>query len=433
MSPDLAADLRGWLIEPDFSSEQRKPLILDRKQTDLAQSTPDNGYRRIKGPAGSGKSLVLAARAAHLIDRGKSVLVVSYNITLWHYLRDLVVRSSKVAGAMDNLRFTHFHGWCKDVCIDSGYEENYLALFKPLQNIRDPKRKELAREKILSHDVPDLVKAALKEQKSHNETYDAILVDEGQDFLPEWWHALMEVRNENGEMLLVADATQDIYGTARSWTDEVMSDAGFKGRWAELKTSYRMPSGALTLARQFAQDFLPGDQIDLPEPEQGSLDIYPCDLKWADCSKGDALDVCEAEILSLMKKDKLSVPDITFLCAKNSDGLKLVGRLEKLNLRTVHSFADTQMESRQKKMAFYMGDARIKATTLNSFKGWESKALVILVDEAGDDQSMALIYTGLTRLKRSTDGSLLTVVSSSQRLRSFGQSWPRYISSTRSS
>ena len=81
---------RRQITEPDFSSTQRTPLPLDTNQRSLAETRTDTGYRRIKGPAGSGKSLVLAARAARLANEGKSVLVATFNITLWHYLRDLI-------------------------------------------------------------------------------------------------------------------------------------------------------------------------------------------------------------------------------------------------------------------------------------------------------------------------------------------------------
>jgi len=79
-------------------------------------------------------------------------------------------------------------------------------------------------------------------------------------------------------------------------------------------------------------------------------------------------------------------------------------------------------------MGFYMGDAKIKATTLHSFKGWESKALVILVEGLKDDASLALLYTGLTRLKRSTEGSFLTIVSCCEgAINTFGKTWPEYV------
>ena len=60
-------------------------------------------------------------------------------------------------------------------------------------------------------------------------SYDAIIVDEGQDFQISWWQALRNFLSDNGEMVLAADPTQDLYGTASNWTDEAMVGAGFSG------------------------------------------------------------------------------------------------------------------------------------------------------------------------------------------------------------
>jgi hypothetical protein len=43
--------------------------------------------------------------------------------------------------------------------------------------------------------------------------FDAVLVDEGQDFGLQWWNLLREPRGSTGgEMLLVTDPTVDLYG-----------------------------------------------------------------------------------------------------------------------------------------------------------------------------------------------------------------------------
>jgi len=86
MEEKRAKDMRNWLVEPDFASTQRQPLeFLDKEQLVLAKTRTASGYRRIKGPAGSGKSLILGARAAELLGEGKNVLVITFNITLIHY------------------------------------------------------------------------------------------------------------------------------------------------------------------------------------------------------------------------------------------------------------------------------------------------------------------------------------------------------------
>ena len=82
-----------WLKEPSISAEQREPLKLNSQQEKFVNTRTNSGYRRIKGSAGSGKTVVLAAKAAKLFE-GKKVLVITFNITLLHYIQDLAVRWS---------------------------------------------------------------------------------------------------------------------------------------------------------------------------------------------------------------------------------------------------------------------------------------------------------------------------------------------------
>ncbi|WP_299360189.1 hypothetical protein [uncultured Paracoccus sp.] len=156
-------------------------------------------------------------------------------------------------------------------------------------------------DRILNIDVPDLAFRAVGEPNVTR--YDAILVDEGQDYRLPWWNALRRAAKDGGECVLVADATQDVYGTAGAWTDNAMRGAGFSGAWVQLETSYRLPNDAMELARAFADDFLPRDSIDLPRPEQGSMALHPCTLRWVQ-RQPDArtTDTCVTEILSMMKR-----------------------------------------------------------------------------------------------------------------------------------
>jgi hypothetical protein len=451
MSEAHAADLRGWLAEPDFSSTQRTRLILDDDQRRIAETDPGKtGYRRLKGPAGSGKSLVLAARAARLANNQKSVLVATFNITLWHYLRDLIVRNLDSPGSINNIEFTHFHEWCKRLCHEVGWEERYNDLWAPLRVLEDRIRsyqlrfrqspsQQLEREldfarkeynqlksKILDDELPALANEAINQPGARR--YDALLLDEAQDYLPHWWSVLRKAHEPNGEVLFVADATQDIYDTARTWTDDVMKGAGFVGAWNQLKVSYRLPPKALSMARSFAEMLLPKDTVDLPEADQGALDLYPCRLRWVQCARRSANEVCFSEIESLMRltgTKGLANADITLLASDMRSGAEIVSSLNARNIHVVDTFGG---DNRRQKMGFYMGDARIKATTLHSFKGWESRLLVIYVGDAADRKSLALIYTGLTRLKRSQQGSWLTVVSSAPRLANFGQQFDEFVS-----
>ncbi len=422
MHDDLAKDLRNWLVEPDFAATQRQPLELDKTQLSFVQTRTKSGYRRIKGPAGSGKSLILAARAAELLGEGKKVLVVTFNITLLHYLMDIAVRWPQSKGkTRTDITWLNFHFWCKRVCQENDCYEQYKNLWD--------KRKSI--DVVLNDELPKLVASIIDNPHYDTDTYDAVLVDEGQDFLPIWWNLLRKVCKEDGEMLLVADATQDIYETAKSWTDEAMIGAGFPGgRWAELKISYRLPPLALEYCREFAEQFLPKETVDLPVSEQTELNFYPCTLKWVHTRIGLVSQVCREEIFALAvdaEPDLVSIPDITFLSDTNKHGIDVISELGDKRVKACHTFSDNFFESRRMKMGFYMGDARIKATTLHSFKGWESRAIVIFIGKSIDQKTLALIYTGLTRVKRHMDGSYLTIISCAEELIPYGKTWPKYV------
>lgn len=421
MTPQLAADLRAWLVEPDASASQRMPLELDDDQRKLVKGRTEKGYRRIEGPAGSGKSVVLAARAAELVAEGKDVLVISYNITLLNYLADLAVRHRP--GARKGATWLNFHAWCKRVCLQADQEAEYRALWRP----------EL-RDGVGPDDPPSAALCALVRGILTSDTagriprYDAILVDEGQDMDPEWWAVLRLAHREGAEMLLTADRTQDIYGTASAWTDGVMHGAGFSGGWARLPISYRLPPTLIDHAREFARRLLPAG-AELPAPEQGELDIYPCRLRWVQTAPEDAGAVTDREVRALMSAPHgsgVSVSDVTVLVGSQAAGAEVVGSLEARGIRCIHTFGAGD-EGRKKKLAFFMGDARVKVTTVHSFKGWEARAIVVRMDHARDERDRALLYTALTRVRRHTAGSFLTVVCADETLAGYGRTWPEFV------
>lgn len=304
MNENLIKDVRNWLLEPDAAATQRLPIELDKNQLAFVTSRTQSGYRRIRGAAGSGKSLILAARAAALLQQQKSVLVVTFNITLLHYLMDVAVRYPGGSGrTRKDITWLNFHAWCRRICMDNDAEAEYTALWKGA-NPHD----------VLNVGLPALVSSILADAVDI-ELYDAVLVDEGQDFLPVWWDVLRSVCKPGGEMLLVADETQDIYGTASSWTDDAMKGAGFSGKWAELEVSYRMPELALDMAANFAASYLPEGARIVPRSAQMGLALGPCYLRWVHYAGYDDAQICCDEILGLFSRagaEGLSVADTTF-------------------------------------------------------------------------------------------------------------------------
>ncbi len=430
MNGEMAEDLRSWLIEPDHAAAQRDPLPMNPRQRELATTRTTTGYRRVRGPAGSGKSLALAARAAQLSAEGKHVLVVSFNITLLHYLRDLAVRyPDPKLSVVDRITWLHFHGWCKRVCEEAGLEAEYKALWRRhFEAQEDHDQDTVGLDRLLEDDLPALVKKAIQRGPNEVAQYDAILCDEGQDFDLDWWNLLRSVLRKDGEMLLAADRTQDLYGKAVRWTEDSLENAGFRGgRWFELEGSYRFPVELVPRLRLFLQNYLPGQENALPSAVQGDL-FEPLRLAWMQVPSDSLVERSVDAICAFHEhfgQQMLTWSDVAIVAQTHSIGAAVVSRLEALGIRSCHVFGTDRASSRWRKSAFWMGDSRVKAATLHSFKGWESPHLVVLINTARGREECRGIYVALSRLRRHAGGSTLLVVSAAPELEAYGRTWPR--------
>lgn len=121
---------------------------------------------------------------------------------------------------------------------------------------------------------------------------DAVLVDEGQDFSLKWWNMLRQhVCRPDGELLLVADPTQDLY-EKRAWTDEDrMLGAGFSGPWTELRGSYRMPRDLTPVVAEFAQlhlgDWGVNPAVPYDHPQRVGR-YQPTVKRWVNTERGES-------------------------------------------------------------------------------------------------------------------------------------------------
>ncbi len=423
MTERHAEDLRRWLVEPDFAAAQRRPLELDDRQRALVKTRTDSGYRRIRGPAGSGKSTVLAGRAGELAAQGRDVLVVSYNITLGHWLRDMAVRYPLPGRRLvDRTVWTWFHRLCRDLCFDARLEEDYKGL-----------RSKGDSAEAHETGLPRLAGRALELIRAHDESdswwFDAVLVDEGQDFRPDWWALLRRLCRPGGEMMLVADRAQDVYERSVFWTEQVMNGAGFSGPWSELGPSYRLPTEITPYVRDFLARYAPDRENTVPVAAESSLPGF-CNLRWVQVHRPDDLArTCVDELLRLPESaqlGKLAFAELHLLVPNHELGMQCVRLLNRQAVHCCHTFGRSDDERRPRKMAFFTGDPSVKGCTIHSFKGWEARAIVLAIEQANANQ-MALYYVALTRLQRNDLGSYLTVVCADSNLRSFGEAWPEYL------
>ena len=408
--------LHRQLAESDAVREFRKTPPLSEGARNIANNPSNARRRRVRGPAGCGKSFGLAVRAARLASERKRVLVLTYNSTLANYLRTLVdARCKELQSNSALVTCTPFHAFCVRLLEDA----------------------EHAGHPTVAPDGAEWFDAAVARARAACEDgferrFDAVLVDEGQDFTLEWWNLLREhIVTADGEMLLVADPTQDVYGN-KAWTDEErMVGAGFSGTWTELTGSYRMPSDLVPLANAFAERFVDGERLEAGVPDD-QLDIAgsmtPTRRTWINVSSrrefGPAIG---HEVVRLLTTyPDLNPSDLVFLCEHHDDGLAAVTVIEAAGFEVHHIFAKKDADRSRRKNRFWPDSPGVKGCTVLSFKGWETPALVMGIDT--DERSRRLAYVSMTRVKIPGNGrpAFLSVINRDLTIASFQSTFEKW-------
>lgn len=395
-----------WLRPPFHSLEQTQNIELSDEQKKHAEPQP--GHYRLRGVAGSGKSLVLAYRAAKLASQGKKVLVLTFNKTLWHFIKDIISRTP-FEFEWENITFNHFHGFCNDTLI----------------NLGTPK---LISETYLDDIVPCINKAHEACKDIEKFKFDAILIDEGQDFNYEWYDLLRKFLTNRNELFLVIDKRQSLYSQDLIWVEGGMKNVEFRGPWRELKRIYRLPKIIGNIANDFSKIFCLNQEVQIEEYKQ--LTIFEAykdpHLIWENIDSTEWMD----KINKAYEKIKITQielgighpSDTVILLPNHKRGMELVRNFKKRGIEVNHVFGDSSEESCYNKGSFYTGDSRLKMSTIHSFKGWEAVNVILLIPFGwlgSEDNLNALVYVAMTRAQVN-----LIVLNCNQRYNEFGGKLP---------
>ncbi|MDF1739221.1 MAG: 3'-5' exonuclease [Verrucomicrobiales bacterium] len=350
------------VAEPEPVHDQLDLLkTLDLRQEDVARAVGE-GHRILFGVAGSGKTIILLMRARLLAQRQPwaNILLVCYNRELAKWLQCQLVDYPQVT-------VSTFHAWSVHAGVDFVFnrsdEKHGEALFEQLGN-----------------GSPEAGK------------YDAILVDEAQDFEPVWFQCLLKAMKdpEDGDLLIVADGAQSLYRrNPISWKSlGIKAQGRTASKKFDLDRNYRNSSEILSLAETFASrsDFGDADEEEAhsmrvnPELSDRSIGVSP----WLLLSENHATEVDAAiEIVRRLLAGRWqgrSIPpiapqDIAILYPRSFDTDKTL--LSELPTRLQERAGVAGRWINQKgKSASYAEAVRIQ--TIHSAKGLQFRAVIIL-------------------------------------------------------
>ena len=326
--------------------------LMDLEQETLARNLW-MGHRIIHGVAGSGKTMILAYRCLHLAQAGlgKPILVLCYNKTLAAKLQELLNRK----GAGNDVQVRHFHGWCRDLC-------NLYQLDLP-QDDRAVYERQVA-----------AVMTGVDTGRVPRAQYAALLIDEGHDFLPEWFKLVVQMIDpQTSSLLLLYDDAQNIYGDRRkfSWKSVGIEAAG---RSTILKINYRNPVEVLDFAYSFIQDYLDETQSneEFPriQPDRGGRHEMAPEIRRCKDMAAEMTGI--AGWLKGRAAAGVAYGDMVVLCRFNNQVEKFASELTGHGLPVTAGF-----DKGARKPGFNPSSDTVKILTMHSCKGLEFDSVAV--------------------------------------------------------
>ncbi|NJK64665.1 MAG: AAA family ATPase, partial [Synechococcaceae cyanobacterium SM2_3_1] len=190
------------VISQAMAPQKEKPVanavdlkVLDLRQENNARRIGD-GHRIIFGVAGSGKTVLLIAKARLFATQQpeSNLLMLCYNVSLASFLKQALRDCPKV-------KVYHFDGWAK---------ENRIV------------RREIAPHQLEDNEsLGTRLLAKLESgQALHSRYFDLVMVDEAQDFELNWFSCVLAAMQDpnDGDLIIVGDGSQSLYGNRKvSW------------------------------------------------------------------------------------------------------------------------------------------------------------------------------------------------------------------------
>ena len=367
-------------------------VVLDRRQENNSRRIGE-GHRIIYGVAGSGKTVLLIARGKWLHDKDpeSKILLLCYNVVLSVYLKHVLKDYPRI-------HVFHFDGWAKHngitrMSVDpaTGSIENDASLGK----------------RLFDH---------LKNRMGDYRKYNAILVDEAQDFLSIWFSCILEALTDplDGDLLIVCDGNQGIHLIdSLSWKSIGIKAQGRTiHQLFDLDRNYRNTREILQLASHFTVKNLLNDEDSISivpvHPDQATRKgpkpiIIRCMNRFDECQR-------IINISKIFLEGSGPFNDLTLKVHPSQIGILYRMKMEKDNtvffdfLKELNRVAPVTWLSRDSYSKTKVFDQTIKIQTVDSAKGLQYKVVFVMWADlfdprnpADSDREQRRLYVALTR------------------------------------
>ncbi|WP_108672351.1 3'-5' exonuclease [Peribacillus acanthi] len=368
---------------------------MDLHQENLAKQLGDKN-RLIRGVAGSGKTLILSSRAKLLAKENPDwkILILCYNISLSNTIQHMIEHMFEEQRDLFDFDF-------KDNLVEKKVNHrievfNFHAWLKNCLRIHE-------------RQIPLLLEK-LERQETILPQYDAILIDEAQDFEQDWLLLVSKLLNPSTQsLLLVEDRAQNIYKRKRSYVQD--TGLNFQGRSKVLTINYRNSAEIVNFAWDFYQKNsslknkvvsrgFEGEIITPkstrrkgPEPAIYKANNFKEELllvakQMKKLHELHKIPYDQMLVLYRVKKDKYTNYIDSILSAFTAEGIPVYWLTE----------------NEYSKRSYDKNDGNVKISTIDSSKGLDFQAVFIVgihnmpfALEEDVEREVSLLYIGMTR------------------------------------
>ncbi|GEL12063.1 Superfamily I DNA and RNA helicases [Flavobacterium glycines] len=388
------------------------------------------GPERIRGLAGSGKTVVLALKAAltHLRNPDANIAYTFYTKSLYQHIQRLITRFYRQYDDKDPdwNKLKIIHAWGSNT--NSGIYHEACEVNKiPFLSFSDANFKkpgnafDFACSTALENDI--------------SEIYDYIFIDEGQDF-PESFIKLCLSLCKNGRIVWAYDELQTIFQTKTPSIESVLAGSKYQGLEEDiiLYKCYRNPREILVTAHAIGfgfyneivqiikekeywhdigyqvteGDFNIGDNIKIERPKQNSLETISKHFSKNEIIQVEAFDDYGKEIIFCCEnilndiKDGLLPEDILVIVVDDRNAKKYLNDIHKV--LSENNVKCNNIHSDKFSIKDFSINNHVTLSTIHKAKGNEAYSVYVVGIDAlyslkPSVRERNLMFTALTRAK----------------------------------
>ncbi len=334
---------KGFKLEPSVFTRVRSCEFqieeLTKKQKECLKSL--NSFKRlmVAGAAGTGKTCLAIEKSIILSEEGFEVLYLCHNDALAKYLQKRLAK-------YPNVQVSSYFKFCLDIA-------------KQLQ-IQVPDRSK--------PDYWDELALILLKAEGADENFlkDAIVVDEGQDFLQDWVDSLESLLRdkENSLFYLFYDDNQRIYN--KSKPHAALSNAPKYELYKNIRNSKPI--------FEVSSLFYKGQNLEASGPDGLDIEL----IETTEAVRDRTVEKC---LNRLINNEDINPNEIAILTAQS-----------------LNKFDGLSLEAHKTRTADDIDGEGVVVDNIYRFKGLE-KEVVILIDLKESIDNQALIYVGTSRAR----------------------------------